>query len=57
MGFLDKMMFIFGLILIGVIAFVLMAGVIVALFQYFIERQGEAVSLHSGEENAIAFAG
>ena len=57
MGFLDKMLFIFGLILIGVIAFVLVAGVIVALFQYFLEREGEAAAVHSTEEHAVVFAG
>jgi hypothetical protein len=43
-GFADKMIFILGVILAGVFAFVILMGVIVALFKYYLDNKKEKQS-------------
>jgi phosphatidylserine decarboxylase len=47
MRFADKMLFILGLTLSGVMAFVLVAGVIVALIKLYMDNKMDAVQIHS----------
>lgn len=47
MGFADKMIFVIGLILSGVIAFALVMGVIVALIKYYFDSKKRTVKIHS----------
>ncbi|MBB6675372.1 hypothetical protein [Cohnella nanjingensis] len=47
MGFADKMIFILGLTLSGVIVFVLVVGVIVALIKLFMDGKMHSVEIHS----------
>jgi phosphatidylserine decarboxylase len=47
MRFADKMLFILGLTLSGVMAFVLVAGVIVALIKLYMDNRMDAVQIHS----------
>jgi hypothetical protein len=47
MGFVDKMLFILGLTLSGVIAFVLVVGVIVALIKLYMDNKMHSVRIHS----------
>ncbi|GIQ66755.1 hypothetical protein PACILC2_53230 [Paenibacillus cisolokensis] len=47
MGFADKMLFILGLTLSGVIAFVLVVGVIVAVIKLYMDDKMRTVKIHS----------
>ncbi len=47
MGFADKMLFILGLTLSGVIAFVLVVGVIVAVIKLYMDDKMRTVQVHS----------
>lgn len=47
MGFADKMIFILGVILAGVFAFVLIMGVIVALFKYYMDNKNQPQPIRS----------
>ncbi|WP_309122807.1 hypothetical protein [Paenibacillus sp.] len=47
MGFADKAIFILGLTLCGVIAFVLVVGVIVALLKLFMDGKLDAIPIRS----------
>ncbi|TXK79814.1 hypothetical protein FU659_19170 [Paenibacillus sp. N3.4] len=48
MGFADRAIFILGLTLAGVITFVLVAGVIVAVLKFFMDSKQRPVQIHSG---------
>lgn len=47
MGFTDKVIFILGITLAGVIAFVLVMGVIVAMFKFYMDSKMQSVHIHS----------
>ncbi|MDQ6421676.1 hypothetical protein RB620_19810 [Paenibacillus sp. LHD-117] len=47
MGFLDRAIFILGLTLAGVIAFVLVAGVIVAMLKLYLESKPRRVKVNA----------
>ncbi len=50
MGFADKAIFILGLALCGVVAFVLVAGVLVALLKWLLEGKPVALEIHAVPE-------
>lgn len=47
MGIADRAIFILGLTLAGVITFVLVAGVIVAVIKFFMESNKPSVQIHT----------
>ena len=50
MGFADKALFILGLTLCGVVAFVLVAGVVVALLKWFMDGNPDALDIRAVPE-------
>jgi hypothetical protein len=48
MRFADKAIFILGLTLAGVITFVLVVGVIIAVLKYYMDNEKRSVLIHSG---------
>jgi hypothetical protein len=48
MGFADRAIFILGLTLAGVITFVLVVGVIIAVLKFYMNSKKQSVQIHSG---------
>jgi hypothetical protein len=47
MGFADRAIFILGLTLAGVITFVLVVGVIIAVLKFYMNSEKQSVQIHS----------
>lgn len=61
MGFADRAIFILGLTLAGVLTFVLVVGVLIALVKFYMDSKKGSVQIHTGpilddEPNAALIA-